>query len=132
LYTYDKKNSKDYKSKMDFIIKTQPKENSLYSNSTITETIYSYWNTVNKGENERIFLVKDANFPEPVKKFKYKVNEILKIERKIFDASIEYNISIINNSKKRDFILIDKLILTNGGWFINDRKIKSMSEVKNE
>ncbi|GIW21521.1 MAG: hypothetical protein KatS3mg068_0528 [Candidatus Sericytochromatia bacterium] len=53
LYQYDKKNRNDYKSKMDFILKTQLKENSLYNNSTITETIKTYWELVNKGEDEK-------------------------------------------------------------------------------
>lgn len=132
LYIYDTKNMNSYKTKIDFIIKTQPKENSLYKNSTITETINSYWDAVNKNKDEKIFILKDSNFPEPMKEFKYELNEILKIERKLFDASIEYNISIINNNQKRDFILIDKLILNDNGWFINNREIKFMSEVKNE
>ncbi|GIW21522.1 MAG: hypothetical protein KatS3mg068_0529 [Candidatus Sericytochromatia bacterium] len=81
---------------------------------------------------KKILITKYANFPEPLKIFKYKINDFIKIKREIFTASVEYNISIINKNQKRDFILEDKLILNDNGWFISSRKIKFVLGVKND
>ncbi|MEK7433389.1 MAG: O-antigen ligase family protein [Cyanobacteriota bacterium] len=119
--------SKDYSRVAKFLLETEPETPSTIINKQLSKpalTVKNYWKDIKNKKDTRIYIYKDAKFDLPPKELDFEFIDYINIEHRLFTMNVEYMLSVKNNDEKRNLIVKDILILTEGGWQIFKRDIE--------